>query len=77
MIPQIYRFYKRVRAKRDAAEVGPKGPDMVDELQGKAGESWRLREERPRRPRQACPWGHMFEYLAHAGMWERAPLRLL
>lgn len=31
---KVYRCYKRVRAKRDAAEVGPKGPDMVDVLQG-------------------------------------------
>ncbi|CAM9759100.1 unnamed protein product [Scytosiphon promiscuus] len=30
---KIYRSYKRVRAKRDAAEVGPKGPDTVDQLQ--------------------------------------------
>ena len=27
-------MYKRVRAKRDASEVGPKGPDTIDALQG-------------------------------------------
>lgn len=31
---QVYRRYKRVRVKRDAAEVGRKGPEFVDTLQG-------------------------------------------
>eukprot|EP00903_Cladosiphon_okamuranus_P016531 g15251.t1 len=30
---KVYRLYKRVRAKRDASAVGPKGPDMIDALQ--------------------------------------------
>lgn len=37
MLRQVYRLYKRVQAKRDATEVGPRGPDMVDMLQGEAG----------------------------------------
>lgn len=31
---QVYRRYKRIRVKRDAAEVGRKGPEFVDALQG-------------------------------------------
>lgn len=32
---KVYRFYKSVRAKRDATEVCRKGPEVVDCLQGR------------------------------------------
>lgn len=37
-LSKVYRFYKKIRAKRDAAEVvGSRGPEKVDSLQGAVG----------------------------------------